>query len=82
MVLHSSSICLLEQAFLFNMRMPRMWEGERPLGDEVWVLSGLRHALLGAEGGLVSNGSPSPEARHCRYFPALLWAQIFTRSLL
>lgn len=43
MVLHSSSICLLERAFLFNKCM---WEGESPLGNEVWVLSGLRRALL------------------------------------
>lgn len=59
-----------------------MWEGESPLGNEVRVLSGLRRALLRAEGGLVATISPSPEARHSQYFPALLWGQISTRSLL
>ena len=59
-----------------------MREGESPLSNEVWVLSGLCHALLWAEGGLVASSSPSPEARHCQYFPALLWGQISTRRML
>lgn len=41
MVLHSSRICLLERAFLFNKRMPCMWEGESPLGNGSSVASAM-----------------------------------------
>lgn len=36
-----------------------MWEGETPLGNEVWLLNGLCHALR--RQGLIANSSPSPE---------------------